>query len=221
MELRRTHQSTCARVLNGAQQVLVEGTRRAVPIGTSSSSFLQSISPREPPSSPRRALPCCAHVCRAQGRCGPAAEGALCRQADRQIDRQTDRQTRQQTDRHAGRHTHSLSVCVLAAEVVREQRTYRDEDDDKMVVEPPVDRARVPSPDAAARAPSPSLAAHQPCPSVALLPAAARTIGPSWRCQMRVLAGQRSACCPRDYFSWVSDALLHPGKIVPWRATRA
>eukprot|EP01044_Picomonas_judraskeda_P007087 COSAG03_NODE_743_length_6016_cov_4.204834_1_plen_203_part_10 len=49
-------------------------------------------------------------------------------------------------DRHAGRHTHSLSVCVLAAEVVREQRTYRDEDDDKMVVEPPVDRARVPSP---------------------------------------------------------------------------
>ena len=45
LELRRTHQSTCARVLNGAQQVLVEGTRRAVPIGTSSSSFLQSISP--------------------------------------------------------------------------------------------------------------------------------------------------------------------------------
>eukprot|EP01044_Picomonas_judraskeda_P005321 COSAG03_NODE_499_length_7409_cov_11.656088_1_plen_44_part_10 len=28
LELRRTHQSTCARVLNGAQQVLVEGTRR-------------------------------------------------------------------------------------------------------------------------------------------------------------------------------------------------
>ena len=26
LELRRTHQSTCARVLNGAQQVLVEGT---------------------------------------------------------------------------------------------------------------------------------------------------------------------------------------------------
>eukprot|EP01044_Picomonas_judraskeda_P013444 COSAG03_NODE_2034_length_3199_cov_1282.360000_1_plen_67_part_10 len=50
-ELRRTHQSTCARVPNGAHQVLVEGTRRAVPIGTSSSSFLQSsISPREPPS---------------------------------------------------------------------------------------------------------------------------------------------------------------------------
>ena len=41
-ELRRTHQSTCARVQNGAQQVLVEGTRRVVPIGTSSSSFLQS-----------------------------------------------------------------------------------------------------------------------------------------------------------------------------------
>ena len=39
LELRRTHQSTCARVQNGAQQVLVEGTRRAVPIGTSSSSF--------------------------------------------------------------------------------------------------------------------------------------------------------------------------------------
>ena len=56
LELRRTHQSTCARVLNGAQQVLVEGTRRAVPIGTSSSSFLQSISPCEPaPSSPRPA----------------------------------------------------------------------------------------------------------------------------------------------------------------------
>ena len=79
LELRRTHQSACARIQNGAEQVLVEGTRRAVPIGTSSSSFLQSISPREPPSSPRRALPCCAHVCRAQGRCGPAAEGALCR----------------------------------------------------------------------------------------------------------------------------------------------
>ena len=42
LELRRTHQSTCARVLNGAQQVLVEGTRRVVPIGTSSSSFSQS-----------------------------------------------------------------------------------------------------------------------------------------------------------------------------------
>eukprot|EP01044_Picomonas_judraskeda_P048514 COSAG03_NODE_28116_length_227_cov_9.242188_1_plen_67_part_01 len=38
---------------------------------------------------------------------------------------------------------------------------------------------------------------------------------------MRVLAGQRSACCPRDYFSWVSDALLHPGKIVPWRGVAA
>ena len=42
LELRRTHQSTCARVPNGAHQVLVEGTRRVVPIGTSSSSFLQS-----------------------------------------------------------------------------------------------------------------------------------------------------------------------------------
>ena len=90
------------------------------------------------------------------------------------LDRQTDRQTRRQTDRHAGRHTHSLSVCVLAAEVVREQRTYRDEDDDKMVVEPPVDRARVPSPDAAARAPSPSLAAQPTLPQRCLLPAAAR-----------------------------------------------
>ena len=45
LELRRSHQSACARVQNGAQQVLAEGTRRAVPIGTSSSSFLQSISP--------------------------------------------------------------------------------------------------------------------------------------------------------------------------------
>ena len=42
LELRRTHQSACARVQNGAEQVLVEGTRRAVPIGTSSSSFSQS-----------------------------------------------------------------------------------------------------------------------------------------------------------------------------------
>ena len=42
LELRRTHQSACARVQNGAWQVLVEGTRRVVPIGTSSSSFSQS-----------------------------------------------------------------------------------------------------------------------------------------------------------------------------------
>ena len=56
LELRRSHQSACARVQNGAWQVLVEGTRRVVPIGTSSSSFLQSISPCEPaPSSPRPA----------------------------------------------------------------------------------------------------------------------------------------------------------------------
>ena len=141
------------------------------------------------------------------------------RQTDKQTDRQTDRQTRRQTDRHAGRHTHSLSVCVLAAEVVREQITYRDEDDDKMVVEPPVDRARVPSPDAAARAPSPSLAAHQPCPSVALLPAAARLHHRS-KLDM-VLADQRSACCPRDYFSVLSHAHRQYGKIVPWRGVAA
>ena len=42
LELRRSHQSACARVQNGAWQVLVEGTRRVVPIGTSSSSFSQS-----------------------------------------------------------------------------------------------------------------------------------------------------------------------------------
>ena len=42
LELRRSHQSACARVQNGAWQVMVEGTRRVVPIGTSSSSFSQS-----------------------------------------------------------------------------------------------------------------------------------------------------------------------------------
>ena len=52
LELRRTHQSTCARVQNGAQQVLVEGTRRAVPIGTSSSSFLQSARSEESDEEP-------------------------------------------------------------------------------------------------------------------------------------------------------------------------
>ena len=55
LELRRSHQSVCARVQTGAWQVLVEGTRRVVPIGTSNFSFLQSISPCEPPSSPRPA----------------------------------------------------------------------------------------------------------------------------------------------------------------------
>ena len=38
---------------------------------------------------------------------------------------------------------------------------------------------------------------------------------------MRVLAGQRSACCPRDCFSWVSKSCRHPGKIVPWRGVAA
>ena len=38
---------------------------------------------------------------------------------------------------------------------------------------------------------------------------------------MRVLAGQRSACRPRDYFSWVSKSCRHPGKIVPWRGVAA
>jgi hypothetical protein len=45
LELRKSHQGACARVRNGARQVLREGTRRLVPIGTSSSSCLQSISP--------------------------------------------------------------------------------------------------------------------------------------------------------------------------------
>ena len=45
LELRRTHQGAGARVQIGARQVLREGTRRLVPVGTSSSSFFQSISP--------------------------------------------------------------------------------------------------------------------------------------------------------------------------------
>ena len=42
LQLRRSHQGARSRVHNGAWQVLVEGTRRVVPIGTSSSSFSQS-----------------------------------------------------------------------------------------------------------------------------------------------------------------------------------
>ena len=53
------------------------------------------------------------------------------------------------------------------AEPVREQRTYRDEDDDKMVVEPPVDRARVPSTQQHALLLLRLQPRHQPCPSVA------------------------------------------------------
>ena len=45
LDLRGSDQGACARVRNGAWQVLREGTRRLVPIGTSSSSCLQSISP--------------------------------------------------------------------------------------------------------------------------------------------------------------------------------
>ena len=45
LELRKSHQGACARVQIGARQVPREGTRRLVPIGTSSFSFFQSISP--------------------------------------------------------------------------------------------------------------------------------------------------------------------------------
>jgi hypothetical protein len=45
LELRKSHQAAGAHVWNGARQALREGTRRLVPIGTSSSSFFQSISP--------------------------------------------------------------------------------------------------------------------------------------------------------------------------------
>ena len=45
LDLRGSDQGAYARVRNGAWQVLREGTRRLVPIGTSSSSCLQSISP--------------------------------------------------------------------------------------------------------------------------------------------------------------------------------
>ena len=38
---------------------------------------------------------------------------------------------------------------------------------------------------------------------------------------MRVLVGQRSACCPRDYFSVLSQAHRQYGKIVPWRGVAA
>ena len=36
-----------------------------------------------------------------------------------------------------------------------------------------------------------------------------------------VLADQRSACCPRDYFSVLSHAHRQYGKIVPWRGVAA
>jgi len=45
LELRKSHQGASVRVQIGARQVLREGTRRLVPVGTSSSSFFQSISP--------------------------------------------------------------------------------------------------------------------------------------------------------------------------------
>jgi len=45
VELRKSHRGVRARVQIGARKVLLEGTRRTVPIGTSSSSFLQSIAP--------------------------------------------------------------------------------------------------------------------------------------------------------------------------------
>ena len=45
LDLRGSHQGACARVRNGARHVLREGTRRLVPLGTSSSSTFQSISP--------------------------------------------------------------------------------------------------------------------------------------------------------------------------------
>ena len=45
LELRKSYQGVCVRVQIGARKVLLEGTRRTVPIGTSSSSFLQSIAP--------------------------------------------------------------------------------------------------------------------------------------------------------------------------------
>ena len=85
LELRRTHQSTCARVQNGAQQVLVEGTRRAVPIGTSSSSFLQSIT-RLVSRLPLLGVPFLAARTSA-GRKGVVVLLQKVRCADRQIDR--------------------------------------------------------------------------------------------------------------------------------------
>ena len=45
VELRKSHQGAWVRVKIGARKLLLEGTRRTVPIGTSSSSSLQSISP--------------------------------------------------------------------------------------------------------------------------------------------------------------------------------
>ena len=86
-ELRRTHQSTCARVQNGAQQVLVEGTRRVVPIGTSSSSFLQSARSRLESHLPLLSVPFLA-VRTSAGRKGMWSGYRRC---DEQTDRHTDR----------------------------------------------------------------------------------------------------------------------------------